>query len=324
MQSNDLFDLQPKTTFSEPTLTFDFPSVHIGIAEYEEGPTGCTVFYFPKDVQTAVDIRGDSPGTIGNYEWNNAICFAGGSLYGLEAATGVAAELFAQNEYNPDFMKIAAVSGAIIYDFGGRKNSIYPDKALGRAALKAAQPGAFPLGAHGAGYSATVGNGFDFTNGEQSGQGGAFRQVSVTKIAVFTVVNAIGAIVNRQGEVVRGHLNREDGSHFQAIDDLERRLANGRSTEPSPGNTTPTIVITNQKLNQWELTQLGRQVHASMARAIQPFHTPFDGDVLYTVTTNEVENPALNSLALGVLAAEVAWDAILSIPFTLEEEAKYS
>lgn len=38
-----------------------------------------------------------------------------------------------------------------------------------------------------------------------------------------------------------------------------------------------TILITNQKLTQQELTQLGRQVHASMARAIQPFHTLFMG-----------------------------------------------
>jgi L-aminopeptidase/D-esterase-like protein len=163
-----------------------------------------------------------------------------------------------------------------------------------------------------------VGNGYNFQMGEQSGQGGAFRQVGATKIAVFTVVNAIGAIVNRQGEVVLGHLNRKMGTRSHAIDDLKRRLANGRTATPSPGNTTLTLVVTNQKLSQWELTQLGRQVHASMARTIQPFHTPFDGDVLYAVTTNEVENPALNSLVLGVLAAEVAWDAILSVPAALQ------
>ncbi len=318
MPSNDQLNLQPKTTFTAPTLTFDFPAVHVGIAEYEEGPTGCTVFYFPQGVRTAVDIRGGSPGTVGNYEENDAICFAGGSLYGLEAAAGVSAELFAQRNYNPDFMKIAAVSGAIIYDFGSRKNSIYPDKALGRAALRAAKSGSFPLGARGAGCSATVGNGFNFQMGEQSGQGGAFRQVGETKIAVFTVVNAIGAMVNRQGEVVLGHLNRATGTRSHAFDDLERRLVNGRSTTPSPGNTTPTLVITNQKLSQWELTQFGRQVHASMARAIQPFHTPFDGDVLYAATTNEIENTTLNSLALGVLAAEVAWDAVLSVPAALQ------
>jgi L-aminopeptidase/D-esterase-like protein len=49
-----------------------------------------------------------------------------------------------------------------------------------------------------------------------------------------------------------------------------------------------------------------------MARAIQPFHTVYDGDVLWAVSTGEVDNPALNDVALGALASEVAWDAVLS------------
>jgi hypothetical protein len=48
-----------------------------------------------------------------------------------------------------------------------------------------------------------------------------------------------------------------------------------------------------------------------MARAIDPFHTIADGDVLYAVTTDEVENDALDGRALGVLASDVAWDAVL-------------
>jgi L-aminopeptidase/D-esterase-like protein len=49
-----------------------------------------------------------------------------------------------------------------------------------------------------------------------------------------------------------------------------------------------------------------------MARAIQPFHSFGDGDVLFAVTTDEVENKALNLTDLGVLASELAWDAVLS------------
>jgi L-aminopeptidase/D-esterase-like protein len=49
-----------------------------------------------------------------------------------------------------------------------------------------------------------------------------------------------------------------------------------------------------------------------MARAIQPFHALVDGDVLYTVSTNDVENTALTSMSLGVLASELVWDAVLS------------
>jgi L-aminopeptidase/D-esterase-like protein len=52
-----------------------------------------------------------------------------------------------------------------------------------------------------------------------------------------------------------------------------------------------------------------------MGRAIQPFHARFDGDVLFAVTTAEVDNPELDEISLGVLASEVAWDAVLaSVP----------
>jgi hypothetical protein len=54
------------------------------------------------------------------------------------------------------------------------------------------------------------------------------------------------------------------------------------------------------------------QVHTSMARGIQPFQTVNDGDVLYAVTTKEIENPKLDPVDLGLIAGEVAWDAILS------------
>ena len=48
-----------------------------------------------------------------------------------------------------------------------------------------------------------------------------------------------------------------------------------------------------------------------MARAIQPFHTLYDGDVLYATTTNEAANPALDAISVGAIASELAWDAVL-------------
>lgn len=39
-----------------------------------------------------------------------------------------------------------------------------------------------------------------------------------------------------------------------------------------------------------------------MARAIYPFHTIFDGDVLFFVSMNEVENPKLDPTHLGLYA----------------------
>lgn len=50
-------------------------------------------------------------------------------------------------------------------------------------------------------------------------------------------------------------------------------------------------MVTNVKLTDIALRQFATQVHSSMHRGIQPFHT---------------------ELGPGALASEVAWDAVLS------------
>ena len=125
-------------------------------------------------------------------------------------------------------------------------------------------------------------------------------------------MNAVGAVIDRDGHVVRGHFDRATGARRALVAGVEERVAGGRSVHPSPGNTTLTLVATNQRVDRKLLRQLGRQVHASMARAIHPFHALTDGDVLYAATTNEVDNEALDSVALGVVASELAWDAVLA------------
>jgi L-aminopeptidase/D-esterase-like protein len=278
MPSPDPADLPlvPRVVRDGPCLEFDLPGLLVGAAEYDEGPTGCTVFAFPAGAAMAVDIRGGSPGVVGDHGWTHAVCFAGGSIYGLEAVSGVVAELLAQGTHSTRWDELALVAGGIVYDFHGRNTAVYPDKALGRAALRAAVAGRFPLGARGAGRNVTVGNGFAFDRGEPGGQGGAFRQAGGVKVAVFTVVNAIGAIVDRDGRVVRGHLDPATGRRGPIAAELDRLTAeiDARPISPVLGNTTVTLLATNAALDPRELRQLGRQVHDSMARAIQPFHTP--------------------------------------------------
>lgn len=312
----------PVTTIAGPALSFDFPALRIGVAEYEEGPTGATVFHFPKPVMAAVDVRGGAPATINtdalrlSYDspFVNAVAFAGGSSYGLAAATGVADEIKASIANPTQWENIATVVGAIIFDVGGRRFShVTPDYELGRAALRTAQPGRFPLGARGAGRFAMQGRYW----GEPvySGQGGAFRQLGPTRVAVFTVVNALGSVVDRDGRVVRcapraGECGTIASRFAERVGSLQApQRASG------PDNTTITLVVTNQKLPLWALQRLAAQVHTSMARAIQPFATQDDGDTLFAVTTGEVDNPRLSPVDLGVVASEVAWDAVLaSVP----------
>jgi L-aminopeptidase/D-esterase-like protein len=210
------------------------------------------------------------------------------------------------------------VTGAVVFDFRGRNNSVHPDKQLGRAAIQAARPGHFPLGARGAGRLVNVGKFFGPAFMESSGQGGAFRQTGETKVAVFTVVNSVGVIVDREGRVVRGNCESEIRRTLaQDIADgvaARKRLAR-RAALPEPsvgGNTTLSLLITNQRLTYPQLNRLAVQTHTSMARAIQPFHTEKDGDALFAVTTAEVQNPDLEFEELACHAAEAAWDSVLA------------
>ena len=94
---------------------------------------------------------------------------------------------------------------------------------------------------------------------------------------------------------------------------MARRLVAQPPTDAPHGNTTLTVVATNRRLGDRELRQLGRQVHASIARAIQPFHALTDGDVLFAAATQEVaDDPAVPYPVLAALACELAWDAVLS------------
>ncbi|HEY7268182.1 MAG TPA: P1 family peptidase [Dehalococcoidia bacterium] len=291
-------------------LNFDFPGLMIGVAEYEEGPTGCTVFVFDgAGLPFAADVRGGSTGNIGlQYGFAKAICFAGGSLMGLEAASGVAAEAFAERGHeHVDWNDVPAIAGAIIFDYGRRRTSIYPDRELGAAAYRAAAPGRFLLGRRGAGASASVGKLLvEGTTSEFAGQGAAVRQVGETKVAVFTVVNALGAVLDREGRVVRGNLDLKTGERRLPLDAIGAAAS-------APGNTTLTLLVTNQALDGRSMEQMARQVHASMARAIQPFHTSQDGDTLLAVSTRTVQGgPLADAAKLGLLASEVAWDAVLA------------
>ena len=296
------------TDWGSRVLEFDFPAIKVGIAEYPDGPTGATVLHFPDGAAMAMDVRGGSPGVVGEYGYVHAISLAGGSLFGLEAAAGVTAGLL-DRQGTARWDTIPLVSGGIVFDFGGRDNNVYPDKRLGAAALANTKVGRFPLGARGAGIAVTVGNGFAFDRGERAGQGAAFREVGGVKVFACTVVNAIGAVFDRDGKVVLGHVDPETGKRTSFAEDLEQRLAAVR--ESAGQNTTLTVVVTNQTVRGHDLEQLGRQVHSSMARAIQPFHTRDDGDVLWMVSTAEVEVPEWSLTALGVAASEVVWDAVL-------------
>jgi L-aminopeptidase/D-esterase-like protein len=295
-------------------VTFDYPGLKIGIAEYDEGPTGCTVLSFDQPAICTSDVRGGAPGFLGGYGVADAICFAGGSLYGLEAAAGVSAEILRERGV-ARWGQIACVQSAIIYDFGARATTVYPDKALGALARTEAKTGGCPVGQAGAGRLATVGKVLESARyrPELGGQGAAFREINTVKVLVVTVVNALGVIIDKSGKVIRGLRDSETGQRMHprdVINVMPQREA--PFAESAGGNTTVTALVINRKIDRLSLTQLARQVHASMARAIHPFHTIRDGDVLFALSTEAVGQDALDDFTLGEIACDVAWDAVIN------------
>lgn len=309
------------------SMSFDFPDFLVGSAEYSEGPTGLTLFYFPQGAQAAVDIRGGSVGTFFTQEKMHqgeaiidGIALAGGGIVGLEAVSGVVSTLFAQRRQK-DFNQMPLITGGVIFDYTPRQNYIYPDKALGKKAFKNLQKNQFKIGKKGAGSSATVGKLFGHYHA--AGQGGAFGQWGETKIAVFTVVNAIGVILNDKGEIVYG----VDKPY--SMEAFLKKVGNKLSTKEAihfanAGNTTLTVVIINQKLAPRHLQQIGRSVHHALSQVIYPYASILDGDLVYTVSTGTVESDLympgaaietdlnLKNIYLGTLAGDLAKQAVWS------------
>jgi hypothetical protein len=157
-----------------------------------------------------------------------------------------------------------------------------------------------------------------------SGQGGAYCRIGPTRIAAFAVVNSVGVIVDRRGLIAHGgqRVPTRERSYHQLLSLVPEHL---RTSDDSilgvrrglgeAANTTISLVVTDQKLTFAELQRLAVQVHMSMGRAIQPFGTAKDGDILFAATTAEVENPRLHPTDLAVVASDVMWSAVLaSIP----------
>lgn len=317
---NDELDRRPLVSIGRGSVAYDFPGVNVGSVEYPSGPTGATVVHIPQGARTACDPRGGAVGLSGGYSFNHAFCLAGGSVHGLAAGSGVSHELLRRSGNSTKFADLPTVSSAIIYDFSARNTAVHPDAELGAFGLNNASNGEIAVGRAGAGVSASAGK-VDWSRAEYTGQGAAFEEINGVKFLAITVPNPMGVIIDRSGRVVRGNFDPHTGLRRHPTVDFLRALSNGEAPRVEAGNTTISVLVTNLQLTDIELKQLCLQVHSSMSRGIQPFHSSMDGDTLFVATTDEVAMPdpdvsvgrlSVNSSSMGAIASEVMWDAVLS------------
>lgn len=302
---------------------FSLKNLEIGTATDENGPTGVTVFHFPRGAIGAVDERGgavasrESSALSPDNTWGylDALVISGGSTFGLAAIDGVMGRILEKRGGTINFSTIPAVPGAVVYDFTKRENSVYPTAELGARAFDARKAGVVEIGKVGAGTNTYIGKWFKDLTPERGAQVAAYFEEDGIKILVLSILNPVGNLIGKNGEVIRGSV-AEDGSR---IDIGERLLENWMEVknlgEPSSGNTTISVVVTNLKLDRPGLQRLASMAHTSLGAVISPFHTPSDGDVLYAISTLEDEIPeGVGISRLGAIAGRLLKKAVWNIP----------
>src|SRR5262249_52888394 len=129
----------------------------VGHVTLSERPPGCTVVLADGDGATGgVSQRGGAPGTretdllnpLNMVEKVNAIVLAGGSAFGLDAATGTVKWLDEHNiGYDVRIAKVPIVPSAILFDLPvGGNPKIRPTADCGYRAALAASSGPLPDG----------------------------------------------------------------------------------------------------------------------------------------------------------------------------------
>ena len=297
----------------------DIPGVRVGHVSDYEALTGCTVVLCEEGAVAGVDLRGSASGTeelpvmapdhIAPHV--HAVVLAGGSAFGLEAASGVRRYLEQHGVgFDTGVTRVPIVPCAILYDLGIGKPGVRPTREMGEAAAAAATDGPVTEGAVGAGTGATVGKLFGMRQAMKSGLGSWTVSLSGPyegiKVAALAVVNAFGDVVDpATGRIVAGARVAPDSRDFA---DTAEQLKRGARSRFAGANTTLVVVATNAALDKAGAQKLAALAQIGMARTIRPVNTPYDGDLVIALSLGKRQ---ADLTALGVAAADAVSEAIL-------------
>jgi len=298
----------------------EVPGIRVGHFTDNRRPTGCTVVLAPEDgAVCGVDVRGGAPGTretdllnpVETVQKVHAVVLSGGSAFGLDTAGGVMRYLEEKGVGFPVGVgRVPIVPAAILFDLGVGDPRIRPDAAAGYEAARVASREPVAEGSVGAGAGATVGKLFGPQAAMRGGVGtAALRLPHDVVVAALVVVNALGDVVDPASGRLLAGARTPDGRRLRGT--VEALLAGEGPGPPLPGrNTSIGTVATNVALTKAEATKVAQMAHDGLARAVQPVHTPWDGDTLFALATGAVrlEQPAL---LVGTLAAEAVARAVV-------------
>ncbi|MBO6730055.1 MAG: P1 family peptidase [Maricaulis sp.] len=303
------------------TIT-DVAGIKVGHSADERARTGVTVILPDERAVCAVDVRGGGPGTRETdalaahtlVDAVDAVVLSGGSSYGLASMDGVAAALGARGQGFglvdlPGVPKSPVVPGAILYDLANGGDKAWgedpPYRALGQQALANVST-EVELGRAGAGFGAMA--------GQRSGGIGSASIVSDDGFTIGAIVgvNAFGSVMMPGTDAFWAwpwEIDGEFGGRRPPADwsaepeDWGEAKINPAARE----NTTIACIATDADLTPGQAQRLAIMAQDGFARAIRPVHTPFDGDVVFALSTGRKalgEKADFTLTRLGSLAAD--------------------
>jgi L-aminopeptidase/D-esterase-like protein len=281
--------------------------------------SGSTAVLFDQPTVVAVTIRGGAPGGRDTAmlepemtrQTVDGVVLSGGSIFGLDAASGAQAWLREQGRgFRLRGALVPLVPGAIVFDLlnGGDKGwgRFSPYRELGYQAAAAAAHGAFTLGTVGAGTGAT-------TATVKGGLGSASAvTASGHRVGAIVAVNAVGSATIGDGPhfwaspwEVGGEFG---GLGMPAHPDAGLRMKGA----PAPPSTTIALVATDATLTKAQAKRLAIMADDGLARAVHPAHAPGDGDTVFAASLGSAPAPVDDGAltALGHAAACVLARAI--------------
>ncbi|MCW5725746.1 MAG: P1 family peptidase [Maricaulaceae bacterium] len=306
----------------------DVPGLKVGQVHDARVRTGVTVIAPDARAVCAADVRGGGPGTRETdaiqphtlVDAVDAVVLSGGSSWGLGAADGAAAALGAAGRGfalidKPGVPVSPVVPAAILYDLANGGDKAWGERPpyfdLGAAAVKAASLDV-ALGRAGAGYGAMAG----------ARLGGTGSASIVTRdgyaVGALACVNSFGS-ATMPGTDVFWAWPWEIGGEFGGARPPEGWRAEpedwgAAKANPAPrANTTIAAVATDAALSPAQAKRLAQMASAGVARAIRPVFSPYDGDVVFALSTGArpLAGPVDFTLArLGALAADCLARAI--------------
>ncbi|MGP1397222.1 MAG: P1 family peptidase [Inquilinaceae bacterium] len=311
-------------------LITDVPGILVGNAEDAAARTGVTAILAEGRAVAAVDVRGGGPGTretdalnpTGLIDAIDAVVLSGGSVFGLDAASGVVSWLAGQGRgfrIGPAVAPI--VPAAVLFDLGNGGDKDWgttpPYRALGWAACETAGSG-FALGNAGAGLGAKAGGlkgGLGSASWSDSDSGfviGALAAANPNGSAVMPGQSTLWAWALEQDDELGGQPPPSDP--VSAVPELAPPALPGASTVLG-------VIAVNADLTKGEAWRVAAMAQDGLARAIRPSHTPFDGDTVFVLATGAVPMPAPRpaSIAwLGALAADALARAVARAVYEAE------